>query len=264
MGAGIRWAPASLRDDLARAVGSNAKVNASGECARDRITLPAVVRTMCDTLVDQVQSTLMALAAEDESGTQYLSPGIARKLAADAVLGRYKIVDYLRDARAMLGRTAPREGSLGELRGGWRLLRCALMAASEPLFGMRHSDAGVGKLESRINASVGSFAMDARSLQQMLRRVFDSWELRCRDFRVGGGERPSFVSCTEDHSNFFSTKAAAASLRAELQSSGALGVRSAEGIIGVLVGRRGWGRRLPGTGVEMGRRRCARVRRVAW
>lgn len=42
------------------------------------------------------------------------------------------------------------------LRCCWRLLRCALMASCEPLFGMRHNDAGVGKLESRINASEGS------------------------------------------------------------------------------------------------------------
>lgn len=158
-----------------------------------------------------------------------MSPGIARKLASDAVLGRYKVVDYLRDARSMLGRSAPREGSIGELRGGWRLLRCTLMAASEPLFGMRHNDAGVGKLDSRISASSGSLAMDVRSLQQMLRRVLDSWELKCRDFRMGGEERPSFVSCTDDHGNFVSTKAAAASLRAELQASVAFGARWVEG-----------------------------------
>ncbi|KAL3931544.1 MAG: hypothetical protein SGPRY_001078 [Prymnesium sp.] len=217
VGAGNRWAPASLREDLARAVGSNAtKVDASGECGREHTTLPVVVKSMCDTLVDRVQSAIMALAAEDESGTQYLSPGVARKLAADAVLGRYKVVDYLRDARTMLGRSAPREGSIGELRGWWRLLRCALMAASEPLFGMTHNDAGVGKLESRINASTGSFVMDVRSLQQMLRRVFDSWELRQRRRRCGrscklqgcsggvrrgaGGERRQGVAAVGDRS----------------------------------------------------------------
>lgn len=68
VGSGIRWAPASLRDDLARAVGSNAKVNASGESGRDRTTLPVVVKSMCDALVDQVHSAVMALAARGRIG----------------------------------------------------------------------------------------------------------------------------------------------------------------------------------------------------
>lgn len=256
VGAGIRWAPASLRADLARAVGSNAKVNASGESGRERTTLPVIVKSMCDALVDQVQAALMALSAEDESGSQYLSPGAARRLAAEAVLGRYKVLDYVREARAMMGRSAPREGSIAELRGGWRLLRCALMAASEPLFGMPYNEAGVGKLEARVYASGGTLVLDARSLQQMLRRVFDSWELRCRDFRSGGAAWPSFMSCTEEHGNFFATKAAAASLRAELQAAGSSGGRVGD------VAKGGSGeKRSPGVSAGDGAKEAERKRR---
>lgn len=116
---------------------------------------------MCYALVDQVQSTIMALAVEDESGTQCLLPGVARKSAADAVLGRLR---------------------------AWRLLHFALMVVSELLFEMRHHDAGVGKLEWLVNASAssGRLAMDVSSLQQRLRRLSDLWELKCRYFRVGG------------------------------------------------------------------------------
>lgn len=46
VGAGIRMAPEELREDLARAVGSNGRVDATGERSQLRTTLPAAVKRL--------------------------------------------------------------------------------------------------------------------------------------------------------------------------------------------------------------------------
>lgn len=86
VGDGLRAAPASLRDDLARAIGSNGRIDAAGEVGRERATIPLLVKHMRAAFLDQVQSALMAVPSEDESGTQYMPPSIALKLASTATV----------------------------------------------------------------------------------------------------------------------------------------------------------------------------------
>ena len=85
--AGIRMAPETLRDDLARAVGSNGRVDAAGERSQSRTSLPYMVKRLGASLTDSVQQSLLDLPASDESGLQYINPPAARKLAASAVTG---------------------------------------------------------------------------------------------------------------------------------------------------------------------------------
>lgn len=94
VGDGLRAVPASLRDDLARAMGSNGRIDAAGEVGRERTTLPLVVKHVRAALLDQVQAALMAVPSEDESGTQYMPPSIALKLASAAVAGQFNVVEY--------------------------------------------------------------------------------------------------------------------------------------------------------------------------
>lgn len=93
VGDGLRGAPASLRDHLARAVGSNGRIDASGEVGRDRTTIPLVVKHTRAALVDQVRSALVTVPSEeDESGTQYMPPSVALKSVSAAVAGQFNIV----------------------------------------------------------------------------------------------------------------------------------------------------------------------------
>lgn len=95
VGAGLRMAPDSLRDDLARAVGSNGKVDAAGERSQVRTTLPASVKRLGASLTDSVQQSLLELPASDESGLQYINPPAARKLAMSAVTGQLRVSDFV-------------------------------------------------------------------------------------------------------------------------------------------------------------------------
>ncbi|KAL3931644.1 MAG: hypothetical protein SGPRY_001038 [Prymnesium sp.] len=95
VGAGIRMVPEHLQADLARAVGSNGRVDAAGECIADRVSLPGPVRCMCSTLVSQVQRAVRDLPAEDEAGLRNNSSEVTRRLAAAAVTGRFGVRERL-------------------------------------------------------------------------------------------------------------------------------------------------------------------------
>ncbi|KAL3898629.1 MAG: hypothetical protein SGPRY_012804 [Prymnesium sp.] len=138
VGAGIRMVTEQLRADLARAVGSNGRVDAAGDHLADRASPPSTVRYMCSTLVSQVQRALRDLPANDEAGLRSISSEVTRKLAAAAVIGRFRVKEYVRETRApMLGSTAPSTNSLEELQEARCLMRVALQSVRAALFGVR-------------------------------------------------------------------------------------------------------------------------------
>ncbi|KAL3917732.1 MAG: hypothetical protein SGPRY_006286 [Prymnesium sp.] len=104
VGTGIRMAPEALREDLIRAVGSNGRVDATGERSHTRTTLPASVKRMGAALTDSVQQCLLGLPSSDESGMQYISPPAARKLAAAAATGQLRVSEFVKETRQLLAR----------------------------------------------------------------------------------------------------------------------------------------------------------------
>ncbi|KAL3902261.1 MAG: hypothetical protein SGPRY_012138 [Prymnesium sp.] len=137
VGAGMRIVPEHLREDLARAVGSNGRVDAAGECLADRASLPGPVRCMCSTLVSQVQRALRDLPAGDEAGLRSVSSEVTRKLAAAAVVGRFRVREYIRESRSILEAAAPTANSLEELQEAWAMMRVALQAVRAAIFDVR-------------------------------------------------------------------------------------------------------------------------------
>ena len=103
-------APESLRDDLVRAVGSNGRVDVTGERSHVRTALPAAVKRMGAAFTDSVQQCLLELPSSDESGMQYINPPAARKLAAAAVSGQLRVVDFVKETRILLGSGSSPEG----------------------------------------------------------------------------------------------------------------------------------------------------------
>lgn len=155
VGAGIRMAPESLRDDLARAVESNGRVDAAGERrSKVRTTSPAAVKRLGAALTDSVQQSLLELPASDESGLQYVNPPAARKLAAAAVTGQVQVAELVKEARQLLGPAAPARGSLDELREAWRIMRTAILTAMLPLgLAVSATDAGLSRLDARVGVT---------------------------------------------------------------------------------------------------------------
>lgn len=192
VGAGIRMAPESLRDDLVRAVGSNGRVDAADERGHARtITLPSAVKRLEAALTDSVQQTLLELPASDESSLQYVNPPAARQLAAAAVMGQLRVADFVKEARQLLGPAAPAKDSLDELREAWRIMRTALLGAMLPLGLVSATDAGLARLDARVGATATSTNIGPRCLAAWLRRVTDSWETQCVRFRQLDGVRPT-------------------------------------------------------------------------
>ena len=219
VGAGLRMAPDSLRDDLARAVGSNGRVDATGERSQNRTTLPAAVKRLGASLTDSVQQSLLDLPASDESGLQYINPPAARKLAMSAVTGQIRVSEFVKETRQLLGSAAPAKESLDELREAWRVMRTALMAATIPLGLLTATDVGLAKLDARVGATATSTRVGPKCLAAWLRRVTDSWETQCIRFRQLDGARPSLAECVQQHDAFIATRTQAAALRAVLRPS---------------------------------------------
>ncbi|KAL3893586.1 MAG: hypothetical protein SGPRY_014127 [Prymnesium sp.] len=111
-------APPAARSgaDLARAVGSNGRVDAAGECIADRVSLPGPVRCTCSTLVPQVQRALRDLPAGDEAGLRSVSSEVTRRLATAAVTGRFRVKEYVKESRSILESAAPVVNSFEELQ----------------------------------------------------------------------------------------------------------------------------------------------------
>lgn len=149
-----------------------------------------------------------------------MPPSVALKLAVAAVAGQFNVVEFGKETKYVLGPSAPAADTREGLRETWRVLRAALTAVAEPLYGVRFTDPGIAKVEARVGATVGSLRMEAKAVHHMLRRVFEQWGLECRRFRQSDGEKPSFQRCVEAHSNFFNTKAAAAAIRQEFRLRG--------------------------------------------
>ena len=217
VGAGMRMAPESLRDDLARAVSSNGRVDATGERSQMRTSLPAVVKRMGASLTDSVQQCLLELPCADESGMQYINPPAARKLATAAVTGQLRVADFVKETRQLLGAAAPPKESLDELREAWRLMRTALLAAMGPLSLVTATDVGLARLDARVGATASSTNVGAKCLAAWLRRVTDTWETQCVRFRQLNGARPLLADCVQRHETFLSTRTQAAALRSVLR-----------------------------------------------
>jgi len=103
VGAGIRGAPEHLRLDLARAVGSNGRVDAAGERSSSRNSVPSVVARMHRALVEAVKEALKQQPSQDEVGFQHLYDKPAHKLAEAAVCGQFSLQDYIREVAAVKG-----------------------------------------------------------------------------------------------------------------------------------------------------------------
>ncbi|KAL3922658.1 MAG: hypothetical protein SGPRY_004480 [Prymnesium sp.] len=185
---------------LARAVGSNARVDAAGERATVRTSLPGVVKRICVALVSAVQKTHTRIPTRDDVGLKHLALDAARKLAAAAVVGKLSLPDFSKEARGILGHGghgAPAKGSLEELRAAWRLMRAALLAVASPLYGQSEFDDGCS----------GS-AM----------RVMESWENACVEFRQAGAATPELSRCIQEHDQYLNWTAATATVKEELRA----------------------------------------------
>ena len=179
VGAGIRMVPAQIRADLARAIGSNGRVDAAGEQCYTRTSIPRSTQRMAAALAESVQTALRAVTAGDESGLQYLSPAAAFRLAHSALVGEFKVAEFAKEMKLALNVASKGMCALDELRETWRLIKSALLAVGMALYGMSHCDEGVMQVDARINATAASLRLEASDLRTWLCRVLDGWACGC-------------------------------------------------------------------------------------
>ena len=83
---------------------------------------------------------------------------------------------------------------------------------------MSSSDEGVMRVEAKMHATAKSLRICAKDLELWLRRVLESWELACHDFRLLDKPMPDFKECTALHDTFISNQSAMASLAARMKA----------------------------------------------
>jgi len=229
VGAGIRSAPEHLRLDLARAVGSNGRVDAAGERASSQNSMPSVVARMTRALVLEVKEALKRQPNADEAGFQHLYDKPARKLAEAAVCGQFSLQDYAREVAVVKGSRAPKSGSMAELKAAWRYLRVALAATASPLYNMQTTDVGLCSIDNRLGSTAESLGLEVAGVQGWLRRVLDTWSCTVAEFRQGGLEVPSLAACVQLHETNFQFRALTASVKEELGITSADAGRTGKG-----------------------------------
>ncbi|KAL3904410.1 MAG: hypothetical protein SGPRY_011294 [Prymnesium sp.] len=210
VGAGVRMVPDQIRADLARAIGSNGRVDAAGEQCYTRTSIPrSTSQRTAAALAESVQIALRAVTAGDESGLQYLSPAAAFsfRLAQSALAGEFKVTEFAREMKLALNVASKGMCALDELRETWRLIKSALLAMGMVLYGMSHCDEGIMQVDARINATAASLRLEAGDLRTWLCRVLDLWGLRVRQFRQVDGAWPVFAECTSECGKFYSLHA---------------------------------------------------------
>lgn len=173
---------------------------------------------MCVALVAAVQRALTRIPARDEVGIQHLPLEAARKLAAAAVVGKLSLKEFTKEARGIMGFAAPARGSLEELRATWRLLRAALVSVASPLYSMSEFDGGLLRVDDVLGPTAASTLVDPQHLNVWLKRVLESWENSCVEFRQAGAGQPSLASCVEEHEQYLNWKSTTATVKEELRA----------------------------------------------
>lgn len=109
----------------------------------------------------------------------------------------------------ILGLAAPSRGSLEELRAAWRLLRAALVAVAAPLYSLSEFDAGLLRVDNVLGPTAACTRIDP------LKRVAESWESACVDFRRAGAGVTSLACCVPEHDQYLIWKSTTATVREE-------------------------------------------------
>ena len=125
----IRDAPATFRADLQRVVSSNGLVEAQGEFAINRRTLPADAQRLRRKTEDEVQKALSDIPRHDITRESSLDPSVVASLASATVEGSVNLADFAKAAKGMLGSKASPEGSYQALVEAWSLMETAFKTA---------------------------------------------------------------------------------------------------------------------------------------
>ena len=193
---GISTAPSRLRADLARAIRSNGKVDAAGEVALSRKSIPArahVWRSQCE---QKVEAAIEATARADLSGQAAFGPGTAAELAQQTLRGDI-VIDTFESAGvkafAHLGLKAGTEEALGRAVD---VLEAALSALFEFL-GDAEARAALAAVKHGLQpGGVGAvIAIAKRKL--WVNKVFATHAAGLTRWRRAGAEPPSLAASVE-------------------------------------------------------------------
>ena len=212
---GIASQPEAVRRDLQRVAMSNQCVDATGATDLTHTTLPAVAALVANRVVDEIRGFLLHQARVDITQSAVMPADTARDLAAAAALGRYRIADFIKAARALRQPRPPAVGTVEEVQLGFALMRKTWRCAHEKL-GLPSGD--LETFAEAVETTGSGFQLSAGDLLAYVRGVVDSYSEQARQFRLHDGQPPSLAVAIEERRAGYEVKAARSVLLAEAQS----------------------------------------------
>ena len=191
-GFAVAAAPEHLRLDLERAVRSNGKVDAAGETAPHRKSLPARVHSMRSACEQRVEAALAEVAVSDVSGQAAFPSGATLELAARIIRGDITLDPFEDAARKAFAHLKLKAGSEESLSRGIALLETGVLA----LFAFmsdRQAAAAVAALKHGLQpgGAGAMLAVDVR--KQWANKVFSHYGTALARFRRFRAPKPDLA-----------------------------------------------------------------------
>lgn len=97
-------------------------------------------------------------------------------------------------------------------------MRAALVAVAVLLYAMSEFDEGLLQVDNVLGPTAASTLVDPKHLAVWLRRVTESWENTCVEFRQAGADMPKSARCVREHEQYLNWKSATATVKEELRA----------------------------------------------
>ena len=215
---------AVLRQDLARAVGSNGKVDAPGETAASRRNLLPAVHLVRRQAWARVVQCLHDCADSDQQGRQSLADSTAHALAKAAVMGHFTWASFVAASKEVHAEATSQKGSLEEMADAFLLLEAAWAPVIEILFG-KTRDAGLEALRaytsSKARQQMAKLSPDLRQkhmekLNVWLLGVLRAYRRAMETWRHGAAAEPSVMACVQQQQQHYQFNSAVAAMWSEM------------------------------------------------
>ena len=215
---------AVLRQDLARAVGSNGKVDAPGETANSRRNLLPAVHVVRRQAWARVVQCLHECADSDQQGRQSLADSTAHSLAKAAVMGHFTWAAFVAASKEVHAEATSPKGSLEEMADAFLLLEAAWAPVIEILFG-KTRDAGLEALRaytsSKARQQMAKLSPDLRQkhmekLNVWLLGVLRAYRRAMESWRHGAAAEPSVMACVQQQQTHYQFNSAVAAMWSEM------------------------------------------------
>ena len=212
--------PSDIREDLRRAVMSNALVDGPGESRSDRTSLPAPAHALRRTSVREVETALRAVTNADQTGEAMVDPDEAASLAAACVEGTATLEMFAKIGRKSLGSSAAPANTVLALVEAWSFALPALTALMRSANLEAENFSALTEITATVNAPPGLARISPTQTSEWVERILRDWKQCARDFRLHDKPVPSLRACIEKQRANYQFKSLKAALQEDQTRTG--------------------------------------------